>query len=65
MWNRSGVSPPDVEDLGGQVWNLEGTEVLGTPVGIDQFVSDAVAERVSTFITSDVESIYTPSQIQD
>ena len=46
VWTRSGVSPPDVEDLGEQVWNPEGIKVLGTPVGTDQFVSDIVAERV-------------------
>ena len=45
-WNRSGVSPPNVEDLGEQVWNPAGIKVLGTPVGSDQFVSDVVAERV-------------------
>ena len=46
VWNRSGVSPPNVEDLGEQVWNPAGIKVLGTPVGTDQFVSDVVAERV-------------------
>ena len=45
VWNRSGVSLPNVEDLGEQVWNPEGIKVLGTPVETDQFVSD-VAERV-------------------
>ena len=46
VWNRSGVAPPDVDDLGEQVWNKDGIKVLGTPVGTNQFVSDAVAERV-------------------
>ena len=46
VWNISGVSSQNVEDLGEQVWNREGIKVLGTPVGTDQFVSDAVTERV-------------------
>ena len=46
VWNRSGVSPPNVEDLGEQVCNREGIKVLGTLVGTDLFVSDAVTERV-------------------
>ena len=46
VWNRSAVSPPNVEDLGEQVSNPEGIKVLGTPVGTDQYLSDVVAERV-------------------
>ena len=45
-WNKSGISPPNVEDLGEQVWSREGIKVLGTPVGTHQFVSDVVTERV-------------------
>ena len=45
-WNKSGISPPNVEDLGEQVWSREGIKVLGTSVGTDQFVSDVVTERV-------------------
>ena len=46
VWNRSGVSPQNVEDLGEQVWNRECIKVLDTPIGTDQFVSDALTERV-------------------
>ena len=42
VWNRSGVSPPNLEVLGDPVWSREGIKVLGT----DQFVSDAITERV-------------------
>ena len=45
LWNKSGISPPNVEDLGEQVWSCEGIKVLGTPVGTDEFVPDVVIQR--------------------
>ena len=45
LCNKSGISPPNVEGLGQQVWSCEGIKVLGTPVGTDEFMSDVVIER--------------------
>ena len=33
VWNRASMCPPDVVDLGAEVWNPEGIKILGTPVG--------------------------------
>ena len=45
-WNKNGVSPPDMEELGPDVWNDEGIKVLGTPVGPDMSVLSHTAERL-------------------
>ena len=33
VWSRAGEQPPDVADLGSDVWSPEGVVVLGTPLG--------------------------------
>ena len=40
------MCPPNVVDLGAEVWNPEGIKILGTPVGSRQFVHEKVMERV-------------------
>ena len=37
VWNTGGVRPDGLSDLGEDVWNPEGVEVLGTPLGSDAF----------------------------
>ena len=44
VWNRAGVRPPHMEDLGTEVWNDEGVKILGTPIGSDRFI-EAVTEK--------------------
>ena len=46
VWNRASMCPPNVVDLGADVWNPEGIKILGTPVGSRQFVHEKVMERV-------------------
>ena len=46
-WNRAGLRPPLMEDLGDNVWSPEGVKVLGTPVGSDAFVRQHVEERLA------------------
>ena len=45
-WNRGGVKPPNMDDLGADVWSPAGVKVLGTPIGTDEFVASQVAERL-------------------
>ena len=45
-WNKSGAPPPDVDDLGPDVWHGEGIKILGTPVGSDAFVQTHTDERL-------------------
>ena len=45
-WKKSGTRPPDVDDLGPDVWHGEGIKVLGTPVGSDVFVQSHTNERL-------------------
>jgi len=47
VWNRAGVKPPDLDDLGDDVWSPDGVKVLGTPVGNAAFVQEHVDKRVT------------------
>ena len=47
VWNRAGVRPPHMEDLGPEVWNVEGVKILGTPIGSDRFIEAVTEERVT------------------
>ena len=38
VWNRAGVRPPDVADLGEEVWSPRGVKILRTPVGSPEVV---------------------------
>ena len=46
VWNREAICPPDIQDLGDEVWNPEGMKILGTPVGSHHFVEEEVAKRL-------------------
>ena len=46
-WNRAGTPPPNMADLGDQVWDPSGVMVLGTSVGSDAFVERHVAKRLA------------------
>ena len=45
-WNRAGARPPNMDDLGPDVWTLEGIKILGTPMGNDAYVRAASTVRV-------------------
>ena len=38
MWNKAGIPPQNVEDLGPEVWQPSGITVLGTPIGSELYV---------------------------
>ena len=45
VWNRVGVCPFDVAELGDEVWSFRGVKILGTPVGSPEFVHAFAMER--------------------
>ena len=47
VWNRGGVCPPDVHQLGEHVWCPERVNVLGTPIGTKAFVDRKIEERIA------------------
>ena len=46
VWNKAEISPPNMGDLGPEVWNAEGINIFGTPVGSDAFVQAASEDRL-------------------
>ena len=46
-WNRAGQRPPDMEDLGPDVWSQEGVKILGTPLGSDVFIVTSTTARLA------------------
>ena len=48
VWNREGVCPPGVEELGPEVWSPRGVKILGTPLGSDAFVQEMCEERLQS-----------------
>ena len=48
VWNRSGVEPPAIADLGGEegAWSAAGVMILGSPVGTRAFVENHANERL-------------------
>ena len=38
--------PPNMADLGPNVWSPQGVKILGTPVGSEQFIEEAVQRRL-------------------
>ena len=46
VWNRGGVLPENISDLGPDVWCADGIMVLGTPLGNDAFAATQVQERL-------------------
>ena len=47
VWNRAGIQPPGMDDLGEEVWSPAGVTVLGTPVGTNAFVQHHTEERLA------------------
>ena len=39
-WNRAGARPPNMDDVGPDLWNPDGIKILGTPVGHDVCVEE-------------------------
>ena len=46
VWNRGGIPPPDVQQLGPEAWQAEGIKVLGTPIGGAQFTRELLQTRI-------------------
>ena len=47
VWNRGGIAPGQVEELGPAARSCDGIKVLGTPLGTAQFVSPLMEERIA------------------
>ena len=47
VWNKAGIHPRDIDDLGPDVWCKDGVKILGTPVGSDSYVEVATDERIN------------------
>ena len=45
-WNRAGVVPEDIHEVGDDVWHPEGINVLGTPIGSGHFITQKMEERI-------------------
>ena len=45
FWNREGLCPEDLTDLGEEVWSPRGVRILGTPVGSSEFLRALGEER--------------------
>ena len=46
-WNRAGVIPEDIHEVGGDAWHPEGINVLGTPIGSGHFITRKMEERIA------------------
>ena len=46
-WNRAGIPLGNVNDIGPEEWQAEGITVLGTPTGMDRYISAKMDERIS------------------
>ena len=47
VWNKAGIPPQNVEDLGPEVWQQSGITVLGTPIGSELYISEKLDERLA------------------
>ena len=45
-WNKASVVPDNVEELGPEIWQPAGITVLGTPIGVEQYISSKMEERI-------------------
>ena len=45
-WNRAGVIPEDIHEVGDDAWHPEGINVLGTPIGSGHFITQKMEERI-------------------
>ena len=48
VWNRAGIQPPNMDDLGEGVWSPEGIKVLGSPIGSEAFVQAFTERRLES-----------------
>ena len=46
VWNRAGVCPDGVVELGPDVWSPSGAKILGISVGSPEFVRSLIEERL-------------------
>ena len=46
VWNKSGVPPDDVQQLGAEAWQPAEIKVLGTPIGGADFVRERTRARI-------------------
>ena len=46
VWNKSGTPPEDVRTLGRHVWQQEGIQVLGTPIGSVRLVAEMMEAKI-------------------
>ena len=45
-WNQNGRCPPNMVDLGPEVWSPQGVKVLGTPIGSFEFIKEVSDRRL-------------------
>ena len=46
-WNKAGVVPDDILNVGAEAWQPEGITVLGTPIGSEVYIAEKMEERIS------------------
>ena len=46
-WNKAGVVPNDIRNVGVEAWQPEGITVLGTPIGSELYITERMEERIS------------------
>ena len=46
IWKRAGIRPPDIDDLGEEVWSPDGVKVLGSPIGTEAFIQSFTDRRL-------------------
>ena len=46
-WNKAGVVPDDIMNVGAETWQPEGITVLGTPLGSEVYIAEKMEERIS------------------
>ena len=44
VWNKAGIPPQNVEDLGPEVWQPSEITVLGTPIGSERYILEKLEE---------------------
>ena len=47
-WNRGGLCPEEMQELGPEVWSPCGVKILGTPVGSPEFVARLACGKSSS-----------------
>ena len=46
-WNKAGVVPDDITNVGAEAWQPQGITVLGTPIGSELYIAEKMEERIS------------------